>query len=322
MAGGAALIRLRAYLRGILSYVPAVDRLFAVATKGSDSPRYCYAVWLRHLVCASREGLNGSPPVVAELGPGDSVGVGLAALLCGTERYEALDAVDYTRLDRNLDTLESLVELFTRREPIPGDDEFPAVEPRLSDYAFPSDLLESRLDEALRRDRVRAIRSALIRPGRVCDGIAISYRAPWDDARVVRTAGVDAVVSQAVFEHVDDPAGSHCAVHDWLRPGGWASHTIDCSAHYLSSRWNAHWTVGRAAWKVIRGRRPWLLNREPASRHLAWMRQAGLEPLRVERVYADSEIDKRQLAGEFRTLSDEDLRTRGLYVLARRPPLI
>jgi hypothetical protein len=37
-----------------------------------------------------------------EIGPGDSIGVGLAALLSGCKNYIALDAIKYTNIDLNM----------------------------------------------------------------------------------------------------------------------------------------------------------------------------------------------------------------------------
>jgi hypothetical protein len=44
----------------------------ACGSQGTEG-RYCYSVWLRHLVSAAANGLNCSPKAVAELGPGDSL---------------------------------------------------------------------------------------------------------------------------------------------------------------------------------------------------------------------------------------------------------
>src|SRR5262245_22309033 len=84
----------------------------AKGTGGSVSAEYCYSVWLRHLVTAAECGLNSDPKTVAELGPGDSLGVGLAALLSGAERYYALDVVEHANAAHNIVVLDALVELF------------------------------------------------------------------------------------------------------------------------------------------------------------------------------------------------------------------
>ena len=68
---------------GILSFFPFVPESIYRGTGGTGSARYCYSIWLRHLLLAHAGGMRGLPSTLAELGPGDSVGVGLAALISG-----------------------------------------------------------------------------------------------------------------------------------------------------------------------------------------------------------------------------------------------
>ena len=52
---------------------------------------------------ANRNGiLNGVPAVIAELGPGNSLGVGLAGLISGAEKYYGLDVVKYSSSSETL----------------------------------------------------------------------------------------------------------------------------------------------------------------------------------------------------------------------------
>src|SRR2546425_8934260 len=133
----------RGVTRGMLSYVPSLD-LFLIKNRGgggTDSPRYCYSIWLRHLTMAYKNGLSTAPATVAELGPGDSVGVGLAALLTGSERYWALDVIRYTDAKRNLEIFDGLIDLVRNRASIPNDMEFAEVQPSLRSYGFPTEIL-------------------------------------------------------------------------------------------------------------------------------------------------------------------------------------
>ena len=93
---------------GLLSYVPGAYKALAKGTRGTDTARYCYSVWLRHLVMARRSGLRQMPESAAELGPGDSLGIGLAALISGVKSYFALDVVRYANPKRNLEIFEEL----------------------------------------------------------------------------------------------------------------------------------------------------------------------------------------------------------------------
>ena len=69
-------------VKGMLTYVPLVNtwRSRRGSTGGSNGARYCYAVWLRHFVTLSQHGFQVNGATVGELGPGDSIGTGLAAL--------------------------------------------------------------------------------------------------------------------------------------------------------------------------------------------------------------------------------------------------
>lgn len=81
-------MNIKQLLYGISTFVPGLSRFHSKEIGGTNSARYCYGVWLRHLAMANKSGLIMSPPkIVGELGTGDSIGIGLAALLSGAEMY-------------------------------------------------------------------------------------------------------------------------------------------------------------------------------------------------------------------------------------------
>ena len=127
---------IKSFLIGLGSYLPGIFNLIyrRIGTGGTNSSRYCYSVWLRHLVLAHKQGLPCHPEVVAELGPGDSIGIGLAALLSGVSKYYAMDLVRFVNYERNLVILEELVELFKQRVNIPDNSEFTYLKPDLDSY--------------------------------------------------------------------------------------------------------------------------------------------------------------------------------------------
>lgn len=313
---------LKPVLRGLLTYVPIAERRIVKSTRGTSSARYCYSVWLRHLVMACECGLlKGPVPVtVAELGPGDSLGIGLAALLSGSSRYVALDVVPYADPARNLLVFDELIDLFRKRAPIPDAAEFPAVKPYLPSYEFPRRVLpEEHLSRALAPDRLAAIRRALERVNETGGEVTIAYRVPWYKTDVVERDSVDMLYSQAVLEHVDDLATTYPAMASWLKPGGFASHEIAFSAHHLTPEWNGHWTISDPVWKLIRGRRPYLLNREPASTHVELLRRSGLQIVNEMRMQVKSDVLRNRLARRFRAMSDDDLTTQAMFVQATKP---
>jgi len=196
-------MRLLPVAKGLATYIPFLYDAKRGRTGGTLSPRYCYSVWLRHFVLARQAGLDSNMSVVAELGPGDSMGIGIAALLSGANHLHAFDVVEYADLATNQIILKELLALFRRREPIPDDDEFPGVFPKLDCYAFPQNILSSgHLESALNSDRVSRIDAALA--GKATD-ISISYHVPWLRSQNLPKEGrVDFVFSQAVLEHVAD----------------------------------------------------------------------------------------------------------------------
>jgi SAM-dependent methyltransferase len=308
-------LKAKAVLAGLATWLPGYDH--ARSTGGTGSARYCYSVWLRHLVLAHASGRlpAGVPRVVAELGPGDSIGIGIAALLSGAERYFALDIVRYTDLARSKAMIDELAALFRERAPLPGDEEFPALKPALDSEAFPRHILgDEALEAALAPARLAGIRASI---DRVADSPThVAYHAPWNDPAVIRPGSVDFIFSQAVLEHVDDLEGVYAAMHRWLAPTGLISHQVDFRCHRKADTWNGHWTYSDFTWKLIVGRRAYLLNRLPYSRHLDFLRRAGFEIVAERTVRSDSVLRRRELAARFRAMTDDDLTTSGAYLLA------
>jgi hypothetical protein len=306
--------------KGLCSYIPGAYGAFsAKRTGGAVSARYCYSAWLRHLTLAHEAGMAIPPEVVAELGPGDSIGMGLAALLSGSRRYFGLDVFSYATNRRNLQVFDELVDLFFARADIPDEKEFPSVHPRLTSYSFPSHILDDDLlDSALRPERVMRIRRAVANLGRDEDDI-ISYFAPYYESAVLRPESVDMIFSQAVMEHVDDLTGAYAALEKWLKPGGRMQHVIDFTAHWLDSDWNGHWSYPDWLWKLVRGKRPYLINREPHSTHLDLIAKSGFSVVRDTRIVGSSGLPRNSFALRFRNMSEEDEVTRGCVVQAEKP---
>jgi hypothetical protein len=160
-------ITARSLAIGAATCMPGLRSFTGRKTGGSGSARYCYSVWLRHLSMLHRHGLPTTFEAVVELGPGDSLGVGSAALLSGAGRYVALDAIPYADSARNHQILDELIVLFQNRTRIPDQVEFPLLQPPLNSYAFPAEFLTAtRLELALNPVRLGAIRAGLIRSGK------------------------------------------------------------------------------------------------------------------------------------------------------------
>lgn len=316
-----AAYNFKAILEGGLSLLPGGGRLFAKGTRGTDSARYCYSVWLRHLVRTRSYRASLLDGVVVELGPGDSLGIGLAALLSGAYRYIAVDVVQHADVAHNLKVFAELVRLFAERAPIPAGGEFPAVRPELNDYSFPAAILgPERMAQNLAPERIAAIAGALRGERDVKEGgdPLVHYVDPSAAASLIAEDSVELVFSQAVLEHVDDLVGAYGACHAWLKPGGLMSHQIDFKSHGTSREWNGHWAYPDRVWRLLRGRRPYLLNREPCSVHLGLMVASGFDLLTVDRARLPSRLRVTQLAKRFRGIAADDLTNAGAFVIARK----
>lgn len=306
-----AMLR-KTVLDGLHSWVAAPPK----GTGGTVSARYCYSVFLRHRTLAARHGLTSTPRCVVEFGPGDSLGIGLMALLTGSEELIAVDAVRHASVGNNLTVFDGLVALLHARADIPVDGDCAGILPRVDERAFPAALFDPvALEAALAPPRLARLRATLVAGA---DHTPVRYLAPWGALDGIADGSVDWVLSQAVMEHVDDPATSYRAAWRCLRPGGVMSHQIDLRSHDTASEWNGHWTYPAWLWKLMRGRRDWFVNRLPCSAHLRMQRDAGFLLQATIEDHQPNRLERRRLAAPFAHLNDADLQTAGVMTLAVR----
>lgn len=311
-------MRLAPVARGLLTYLPALNDLLPSKSIGhTESPAYCYGVWMKHLTLLHAHGLREIPRTIAELGPGETLGVGICGLLSGANHYVGLDVVAYSNPEGNLRILEGLLPLFRDRAPNP-DKGWPNVNGWLDERQFPSHVLTPELlARTLAPERIATIRRAVSVPG-LHEPVTAEYRAPWSDPGVIRENSIDLVISHSTLEHVVDLRGTYRALYQWLKPGGWMSHQIDFKSHGLTRRWNGFRACSEPVWKLALGRRPYMINREPGSVHLRLMQEAGFELVTHEKYFRKDGIRREELAPRWADISEEDLNCAGLYVMARK----
>jgi hypothetical protein len=314
------LLSARLLAGGIKSFLPVRKKY--TGTGGSDSARYCYGAWLRHAITVGEAVPDLRPRVIAELGPGDSLGLGIAALLSGIERYVALDVLAHTNVEANVEILATLTDLFRARADIPGEDEFPELYPRVADRRFPAsalttlDLVPDATDARVEEIR-KAIRGS---NGSASSSAAMRYLCPWPTASL-EPGSVDLVVSQAVLQDMDHWTGTDAlsvafeAMSRWLKPGGTMSHQVNL-AFPDTEHWNQHWAYGELTWKIIRGRRPYYVNRVPASEYLRLCERYGFDVEAVTPVMAEEGVPRVKLPRRFRDLPASDYTTRAVHFVA------
>ena len=304
---------IRCAIGGIASFLPGASLIKPrrpASHKPKATARYCYAVWLRHLITLYRIGCRPRLGVVAELGPGDSIGVGLAALLSGANHYYACDVVTGTNLHDNIPILDELFELVEGRAAIPNEAELSVLPPRLSCYDFPDYLIEDSVIQPVTDEVYNSVRHSLANVD--APDSRISYLVPWCSAHTIEDGSVDMVISQAVLEHVEDLEAMYRTIYKWMRHQGVASHQIDYRSHGTSSQWNGHYAYSDFVWKIMKGRRPYLINREPHSTHMGLARKYGYKVL-TENVRRETS-SLRRTARRFGHLTEDDLTISGATI--------
>lgn len=237
-------LRVRSLLGGILSYLPGLYDWWdnRRPTGNTASSAYSQGIWAFHRDNYCRYMQGQRPQAIAELGPGATLSTCIAALCDGVERAVGLDICPYAGSSRlNQQMLE---ELWPASPPTP---------------------------------KREALVQAINQLGSPTRNTPLQYVAPWMSERALPEACVDMVFSHSVLEHVDHPAEAYTACLRWLRPGGIMSHKIDHSSHGITRSWNGHYAISKWLWMLIRGGRPYLLNRFTPSDHRALIRSVGFE---------------------------------------------
>ncbi len=308
-------------LKGAISYLPNCSLKGMRGHVMECSPlssRYYYSVWMRHLINAAKNNLPTKINTIAEFGPGDSLGVGISALLSGARQYCAFDAVPYAPNERNLKMLEELIVLFKNREKIPGKNEFPLITPEIDSCEFPHNILTyDILEKTLNESHIALIRNALRHPAKIFNSTSpISYIAPWDNINESMKGVFDLIISQAVLEHVNDLKSIYSTMGFCLRENGFISHAIDFRSHGLSLSEIGHWAYPDFVWKIIVGRRPFLINREPFSKHCSLMKESGFYIKYCEKNKFISQTNRIKFSKRFRNMSEDDASTATAFIQA------
>lgn len=274
-----------------------------------------FGIWLKHLSAAHANGLVCVPASVVEVGPGLSLGAGMAALICGAERYLALDVLPFVPMDTVVPMFDQLVEMFHARVTL-NPQGFPYHRGALDASGWPTILPREYLEPLLDARRIAELRRDI--QAFVDTGFSerIAYLAPWSmDAITPRSA--EFVFSHTVLQHVNSVPEVWQQIGAMLRPGGMTTHQIHFYNHGTSAVWNGHWAYPEWLWRVALGRKEFLINREPMSSHLDAARGAGLDIVQTSMLREDVGVPRAHLAPRWRHLSNADLTTRHAFLIAR-----
>ena len=274
---------------------------------GLHLARYCYGVWLIHMTEADSHGLSDEPKTVCELGPGETIGAGLASLISGADRYVAIDDTWAWDTERNLAIFDALVKLFRQRVPLVQTGRFPAHV-----------LTEDRMEHCLEPGRLRRIRESIVRVNQADSCIRYIVQKSGDPMRE-HDGSMDMIFSHSVMEHVEELSLAYERMSRWLVSGGLMSHIVDFKCHLSARNWNGHWAYSDPVWKLLfLGMQP-LINRVPCSEHVRLVRLHGFDVRTERKGYDHSGVTQSMLARRFRGMSTEDLTTRTVFIQARQP---
>ena len=308
-----------ALAKGAATYVPglyAMLRQRRMLLEGVTA-EYSYGLWFKHFSRYHKLTGRGTPEVVAELGPGDTLGTGIAALLSGASRYVGADTLPFANVEETATVGSRLPSLFHARH-APEVRGFPDYRDALDERGFLSAVLSDEiLKETLEQSRVDAILSDACKAINKEKTKHFSYFAPYD-ASSIEPASIDFLFSHSVLEHITDLPTAMRAVHGWLKPGAVMSHQFDQRSHGLTQAWDGHRHFEDMAWKVVVGKRPFLINRLTFSDVIRIIEEAGFRILTAERDNVPPTMDRDELCAKWRSQSDEELSTSSGFVQAQK----
>ena len=271
------MIQVYPLVRGLASYVFPKKIFKRPGSGGTFSSEYCYSVWLRHLVQLKAAGLITSVHDIkslAEIGPGDSLGIGLAAMFTGVDTYYAFDMIKHANIEMNIAINNQLLKLYQHQNEIPnGTHQFRNTNPVLSKYEFPVSILN--FEQSYYQQRHQYIQNNI--ELMESDNSNISYVVPWMGEKQDHVKDIDMIISQAVMEHVDDIEFAYGEMYRWLKKGGIISHQIDFKAHEMTKEWDGHFYLKQGIWNVLAHGRKYPINRLPISSHISAIQNAGFE---------------------------------------------
>ena len=312
-----ARLELLPLVKGLLTFVPMVSRALHAwrsrngAAEGEQywnpsSAGYSYGQWAKHLTVLHHLGME-LPVAMAEVGPGDSLGLGIAALLSGVRAYHAFDVAPFAVPKRDEAMVGEIAQRIDARQPVPANG-WPVLKDLIGTDEFPVAAVGPRTAEP----DVEAIRQAV----RERTG-PVRYVAPWPEDYEPGMR-YDLIVSHSVLEYVEDPERFFTRLAGMLAPGGWMAHQIDLGSLRITRAWNGHLAYSPWLWKLVAGRRAHVPNRVLPTGYRTALERCGFEIVLWTQLQKHNGLARSSLAPQFRAASDTDVTCYALYIVARR----
>lgn len=77
------MIKFRKIIRSFISYMPIAKTISKKKCTSPQYGKYYYDIYLYHIESLKNNGFLNQSGIIAEIGPGDTFGIGLCALLVG-----------------------------------------------------------------------------------------------------------------------------------------------------------------------------------------------------------------------------------------------
>lgn len=306
--------KLRGIYKLLLSNSSIARRYLRKSEKAGGNSLYCYRIWMNHLKNWSLVN-DKIPKVIVEIGSGNSLGVGLAALLSGADSFYALERTQFWNIEINIRVFDELVDVF-KKEYKPQQTIVKSDEKSDESLNFHSHILtKEHLKYCLKKKRLKKIRKELHKPFDINNAYVRSV-IPWKRIDIIEDNTVDYIFSHTVLQHVDNLPNTYKAMSKWLKVGGCISHKIDFKSMNTTKLWNQHWTLNELEWRIVTGEIN-LINREPLSSHLKLIESNNFKILHEIKTTSNNELNENDLSDDFKHLDENDLTTSGYYYFAQ-----
>lgn len=250
-------------MKGVLTYLPYYD-FFIMKRKrlskhSNANALFCYSYWLGLLQLFDDVGINADTSRVCEVGAGGSIGVGICALLTGSKEYYALEIENLYNVKTNLRLFDEIVELLLAETPLSTD--FGQINFPIRSSNFPYSLIKpAYLDTYYVQYLRQCVAKASFQTGEIVHLIH-----DWENSQI---NNIGFFFSRAVMEHVNKPESVYKSIARFLTFDGIMLHDIELHSHGITNDRFGHMKLEGHIWKLIRGRRKYLLNKYSYARHL------------------------------------------------------
>lgn len=268
---------LKAVGKGLITFVPGAENILDKRKKksrhSSSNAEFVYSLWLSVLVFFKEHSIKPNLGTIAEIGNGGSLGVGFCAILTGSQHYFDFEFYDNINISEQLCLLDQVAQLFQNKAPIKKYDNLNIT---IKSYDFPADLVLPDREQILLIEQLRIdIKSAFV------NSKMISIIDGWQSAP---NLDLDFIFSRAVMEHVKDPSVVYASIYNHLKEGSYMFHDIELHSHGISKQIDGHLRIKPFWWRLIVGKRPFLLNRWSFMDHLNEVKKQGFLPVIKNRV--------------------------------------